>query len=204
MADRRRTTEVHRTVRRVKTYWYRAGVPRRVRHDKAEELRAHLLEAVEHGRRIEEVVGYDVAAFASEWAQAERPRPLLDLALQVVAMVTLLPGGLALLNPWLHTVLGHDDPRTGVGVRLLAYLAVLVPVIIGWHLLRVLRHRLTTQQTALLGVLLAVAYTVSFVRVIGSGRDPEAFVVFPPGTAWALVILGAATQGAASWLKRRR
>ena len=204
MADPQRTTQVHRTVRRVNRYWYRAGVPRRVRRDKGEELHAHLLEAVENGRDIEEVVGRDLAAFASEWAQAERPRPLLDLSLQVVAMMTLLPGGLALLNPWLSTILGDEDPRTGVPVRLLAYLAVIIPVIIGWQLLRVRRHRLTSQQTAILGVLLLVGYTALYVLLVGPHRDTEALAVMPPSTAWTLVIVGAVTQGAASWLKRSR
>lgn len=202
MADQGQPAQVDRTVRRVKSYWRRAGVPRRVRLDKAEELRSHLVEAVDDGRRIEEVVGHDLAAFASEWAEAERPRPLLGLAVQLVAVVTLLPGGLALLNPWLHAAFGRDDPRTGVPGRLLAYLAVISPVILGWQLLRILRHRLTSQQAAIVGVLLFVAYTGLFVLVIGTGRDTEAFIAMPPSTAWTLVTVGVAALGAASWLKR--
>ncbi len=204
MADQRQTREIRRTVRRVKNYWYRAGVPRKVRRDKAEELHAHLLEAVNDGRRVEDVVGRDVAAFASEWAQAERPRPLLDVFLQVVAAVTLLPGGLALLNPWLNTALGQDDPRTGLPVESLAFLAVYVPALVGWQLVRVLRHRLTTQQAAILGVLLFIAYAVVLFPVTGWGRNTDAFVVLQPTTAWTLVIIGTAIQGLASWLKRSR
>lgn len=129
MVDEHRTIQVRRTVRRVRNNWYRAGVPRRVRRDKAEELRAHLLEALDDGRRIEDVVGDDLAAFASEWAQAERPRPLLDVALQLLAILTLIPGGLALLNPWLSALVGQQDPRTGVPVDDLTFLAVITPVI---------------------------------------------------------------------------
>jgi hypothetical protein len=204
MADDRHATRVRRTVRRVRNYWYRAGVPRRVRRDKAEELHAHLLEALADGHRIEDVVGDDLAAFASEWAQAERPRPLLDVFLQFVAAVTLVPGGFALLNPWLNTWFGQQDPRTGVPIGLLGVVAVIVPVILGWQVVRVLRHRFTTQQTAALGVLLFVGYTVSYVLVMGAVGDRDAFVVVPPATAWALVTTGVLAQSSASWLKRRR
>lgn len=204
MADEPRTSEVRRTLRRVRNYWYRAGVPRKVRRDKAEELRSHLLESLDDGHRIDDVVGHDLAAFASEWAQAERPRPLLDLALQFVAMVTLLPGGLALLHPWLNTLLGQQDPRTGVPVGTLTYLAVIVPVIIGWQLVRVQRHRLTTQQAALVGALLFVSYTLLALLLGVPGSASDALIEMAPSTAWTFVAIGVASQGTASWLKRRR
>jgi hypothetical protein len=203
MADEQRTREARHTVRRVRNYWYRAGVPRRVRRDKAEELRTHLDEALDEGSRIEDVVGDDLAAFASDWAEAERPRPLLDVFLQFVAALTLLPGGLALLHPWLNALFGQQDPRIGVPVGFLGLFAIFIPVFGGWGLVRVLRHRLTTQQTALVGVLLFAAFTVLFF-VTESARVSEAFVAVPPATAWTLVAIGVASQGTASWLKRRR
>jgi len=174
-----------------------------VRRDKGEELRGHLIEALDNGHRIEDVVGDDLAAFASEWAQAERSRPLRDVLLQFIASSTLLPGGFALLNPWLSTLVGQQDPRIGVPVGTLALFAVLVPVFTGWQLVRVLRHRFTTQQAALVGVLLFVACTVlSFGTA--SARDSEAFIVMPTATAWTLVAIVVASQGTASWLERRR
>lgn len=202
MVNQRQAREARQTVRRVRNYWYRAGVPRKVRRDKAEELRAHLDDALEKGGRIEDVVGNDLAAFASEWAQAERPRPLLDVFLQFVAAVTLLPGGFALLHPWLNALFGQQDPRIGVPVGFLGLFAIFIPVFGGWGLVRVLRHRLTTQQTALVGVLLFAAFTVLFF-VTESARVSEAFVVMPPATAWTLVAIGVASQGTASWFKRR-
>jgi hypothetical protein len=206
MVDERRTIEARATVRRVRTYWYRAGVPRRTRRAMTEELRAHLLEAVDEGRRIDDVVGDDLAAFASEWAQAERPRPLLDVFLQLVAMATLLPGALALLNPWFQSFIGRDDSQTGISARLLLYLAIIIPVIIAWQLVRVSRHRLTTQQTAILGVVLYGAYTVAFVAIIFSQPGSDAFATLPIAApvAWTLVLGGTAIQAVASWLKRRR
>lgn len=204
MVDERQARESRQTVRRVRNYWYRAGVPRKVRRDKAEELRTHLDDALDQGRRIEDVVGHDLAAFASEWAQAERPRPLLDVFLQFVAAVTLLPGGFALLHPWLTALIGEQDPRIGLPIGTLASLALLVPVFIGWQLVRVLRHRLTTQQTALVGLLLFAGYIVLAWLVGVPGRASTSFVSVSPATAWTLVAIGVASQGTASWLKRRR
>lgn len=195
MVDQRRNDQIRR--RRVNSYWYRAGVPRRVRRDKTEELLSHLVEAVENGREIEDVVGDDLVAFASEWAQAERPSPLFDLVSQVVVVVTLLPGGIALLNPWLQ----GDDPRTGIPGGLLTYLAIIMPMFILWKLLR---HRLNRQQAAILGVALFVVYAILFFLIMGWGQATDAFVAVPPATAWTLVFIGAASNGAAWWLKRGR
>lgn len=202
MLDQRHHVEVRRTVRRVKGYWYRAGVPRDIRRRKAEELRSHLLEAVDDGRTVGDVVGDDVAAFASEWAEAERSRPLLDLALQLTAAATLVPGGFALLHPIVASLFGDQDARVGLPVGVLALLAVVVPLFGGWYLIRVTRHRLTTQQAALLGVVLFVGYMASYALVLSRWRGSEAFVAMSPATAWTLVIVGAAAQGAASWIKR--
>lgn len=125
------------------------------------------------------------------------PWSLFDLFSQVVVVVTLLPGGLALLNPWLQ----GDDPRTGIPGGLLAYLAIIMPVLIVWKLLR---HRLTRRQAVNLAVGLFVVYAVLFLLVMGWGQDTDAFVAIPPTTAWTLVIIGAATNSSAWWLKRGR
>lgn len=203
LVERRQHRDIHRTVRRVKGYWYRAGVPRKVRRQKSEELRVHLFEAVADSRSIEDVVGVDLAAFAAEWAEAERSRPLLDLALQMMASVTLLPGGFALLNPFWNSLLGEADPRIGLPAATLSFLAVIVPVLFAWNLLRVRRHLLSTQQTAIVGVALAVGYGVLLALAQAWWSNDE-FVIVEPATAWTLVIVGAISQGMASWLKRSR
>ena len=204
MGDAGQTAEIRHTLRRVRGYWYRAGVPRRVRGLKAEELHAHLLEAAREGRTVEEVVGRDVAAFAAAWAEAERSRPLLDVGLQLVAAVTLLPGGLALLNPALHGLLGAGDTRTGLEAGDVAVVAAIVPVFTGWQLVRVWRHHLTTQQAALLGVVLFAVYAVALALALSWGRRSDGFLAMSPGTAWSLVVVGAVSQGLASWCKRSR
>jgi len=180
---------------------YRAGVPRGVRRQKAEELRSHLLESVDDDRTIRDVVGDDVAAFASEWAAAERSRPLLDLALQLVAAATLVPGAYALLHPALASLVGEQETRVGLPGSMLASLVAVVVFFGGWHLLRVKRHRFTTQHAALLGVVLFAGYLVLFV-VSTRWRESDAFLAMAPSTAWTLVLLGAGVQGVASWIKR--
>ncbi|MCA1784333.1 MAG: hypothetical protein LC679_19825 [Intrasporangiaceae bacterium] len=99
---------------------------------------------------------------------------------------------------------GQDDPRIGFPVGLFAVLAAIVPPAVGWQLIRVLRHRLTTQQTAILGLVLFVVYVVTLFFAIGWGRATDTFVVMQPGAAWTLVAIGTAAQGLASWLKRSR
>ena len=114
MIDTRQTAAIDGVVKGVNNYWYRAGIPRRIRRKMAEQLRADLEQAVEAGRSIEGVVGPDLAAFAAERAEAQRSRPLLDLALQVFAAATFLLGTFALLNPVLHDLVGEGDTRVGV------------------------------------------------------------------------------------------
>jgi hypothetical protein len=203
MVDRRQSAEVHRTVRRVNGYWYRAGVPSPVRRKRAEELRSHLFQTVADGRAIGDVVGRDPAAFAAEWAEAERSRPVLDLALQVLAAATLIPGGLALLHPWLASLSGEEDARIGLTAGSATFLVVIVAVVFGWQLIRVMRHRLTTQQTTIAGLVLFAGYTIGFTLAQSWGRDAS-FVALPSTTVWLLLGTGAASQGLASWLKRSR
>lgn len=203
MVDRRQHAEIAGTVRRVKGYWYRAGVPRRFRRRRAEELRVHLFDAVGDDRTVREVVGDDLAAFASEWAEADRSRPLLDLVLQLVAAATFVPGAYALLHPAVTSLVGEQDPRVGVPGRVLGVLVAVLAFFGGWYLVRVKRHRLTTQQTTLLGAVLSAGYLV-LLAVQSRWHVSEVFVAIAPVTAWTLVLLGVATQGTASWIKRSR
>ena len=54
-------------------YWRAAGIQRTVARDMRQELEQHLVEATGDGRTPETVVGPDVAAFARDWAAAQRP-----------------------------------------------------------------------------------------------------------------------------------
>jgi cation transport ATPase len=204
MVDTRQQRAIRRTVRQVNNEWYRAGMPRQARRRKAEELRTHLWEALADGRSIGDVVGTDPQEFAAAWAAADRSHPVLGLSLQVLAAVTLIPGVIALLNPWLHPVLLTEDDRVGVPAGLLGALAIMVPFFLGLQVLRLTRHRLTRQRATmilLVGVLVYAAVLATWTTSDGgSGR----LVVISPATAWTLVIIGTVAQALASWLKRSR
>lgn len=144
MVDQADVAQIERTVGQVRRAWYRAGVPRRIRRLRAEELHAHLLDTVDAGGEVEAVVGDDLEAFAAEWAAAERSHPVAELILEVAAFLTLLPGVVALLNPWLHELLWSTDDRIGISVGLLALLAIMVPFFTSWQVLRLWRHQLDT------------------------------------------------------------
>lgn len=53
-------------------YWLRTGVPRRSVAEMKTELSAHLHDALDAGKRIETVVGTDLAVFAESWATEYR------------------------------------------------------------------------------------------------------------------------------------
>ncbi len=198
--DARRTAqhrEARRTVRRVKGYWYRAGVPWSVRRRRAEELHTHLVAAVEEGRRVRDVVGDDVAAFAAEWAAAERRRPVIEAALYIVGVLTGAPGLLALVGP-----LMPGQHRTGFTLEAATFLGALLLFLIALMLLRWQRGRLTTRGAAAIGIAIVVGYAV----VLGVGqawaRANPAFLELTPTAAWALVAVGTAAAAASAWVRR--
>lgn len=134
-------------LKQVNRYWRGGGVPRPERQDRLEELRDHLQEATTAGRRVEEVVGSDVAAFAADWMEADRSRPWLDITLRAIGTLTLSTGALALLGP---IALGQDPfALTGspLVVVLVAVLAVIAADITRRH-----RGQLGTRTVAMLWI----------------------------------------------------
>jgi hypothetical protein len=204
MVDTRQQRAIRRTVRRVNNEWYRAGMPRQARRRKAEELRTHLWEALGDGRSIDDVVGDDPVVFASEWAAAVRPHPALDLSLQLLAAVTLIPGVIALANPWFHEVFGSADDGVGIPVGLFGAFVLMITFFVGVQVLRRWRHRLTSQQATALFVAGVIVHAVAVATWATLGRDGGRFLVVEPAAAWTLVVLGVAAQALASWLQRRR
>jgi hypothetical protein len=203
MVDTGQQRAIRRTVRRVNNEWYRAGLPRGFRRQRTEELRAHLWEAVADGRSVEDVVGDDPIVFASEWAAAVRPPPALDLSLQALAAVTPVAGAAALLNPWLHPLLGVDDDRVGVPVGLLGAFALMIVFFLGVQVLRRWRHRLTSQQATVLSVAGVLVYAVALATLATSLGGAGRLVVVDPVVAWSLVLVGVIATAVSSWLRRR-
>ena len=190
MADPTSTQQVERTVAQVRRSWYRAGVPRRIRRRRAEELHAHLLDTIGAGGDIEAVVGEDLEVFAAEWAAAERSHPVAELLLQVVAACTLVPGVVALLNPWLHEVLWTSDDRVGIPVGVLALVAIMVPFFTSWQVIRLWRHRLDTRTSTLLTAGSILLYAIVLGVWTAWGRGTDLLIPLPAVTAWALTAIG--------------
>lgn len=203
MADRGSSAEVEHTLREVRGAWYRAGVPRPRRRERTEELRAHLLETVEAGGTVQEVTGDDLAAFAAEWAAAERSHPVAELVLQAIAAVTLIPGVVALLNPWLSGRVWTVDDRVGIPVDLLAPLTIMVLFFVGLHILRYWRHRLDRRASGVVIAALLLLYAGGFGAWMAWGQGSGRLLPVAAIVAWSLVIVGTASQAIASWLKRR-
>lgn len=203
MADRGGNAVIEHTLRQVRAVWYRAGVPRPRRRERTEELRAHLLETVEAGGTVQEVTGDDLAAFAAEWAAAERSHPVVELVLQATAAVTLIPGVVALLNPWLDGLVWRTDDRVGIPVDLLVPLAIMVPFFLGLQIVRYWRYRLDLRSSGVVIAALLLLYAGGFGAWMAWGQGSGRLLLLPTTVAWSLVIVGAAAQSTASWLKRR-
>ncbi len=197
LGEAEQAAEVRRTVRRVRGYWSRAGVPWAERRRKAEELRTHLEAVLADGRRARDVVGDDVAAFAAAWVQADRRRPWLEPVLGLLAAATVVPGAFALLGP---RVLDQD--RTGIPLEHVALLGAILPLVLGLHLLRTFRDRLDTQRAAIAGVLLFVVYVAAWMILVPRADDADRLVIIAPAVAWTMVAVGGAIQTSASWLER--
>ncbi|MFO7777056.1 MAG: hypothetical protein R6V28_01755 [Nitriliruptoraceae bacterium] len=202
MAEPTSTQQIERTVAQVQRSWYRAAVPRRVRRRRAEELHAHLLDMVRAGRDIEAVVGEDLELFAAEWAAAERRHPVAELLLQVVASLTLLPGVAALLNPWVHEVLGVSDDRVGIPVGFLALLAIMVPFFTSWQVIRFWRHRLDTRTSTLLTAGSILVYAIALAVWIFWGRSTDELIPLSTPAAGSLTAVGVAAIAISNRLKR--
>jgi hypothetical protein len=71
-ADREATTD--ETLAACRHYWEVSGIDPADIRDMGDELRGHLDTAVARGRRVQDVVGPDVTAFAIEWAKARTSR----------------------------------------------------------------------------------------------------------------------------------
>ena len=163
----------------------------------ADELRDHLHEAAAEGRDIEEVVGHDLASFASSWAQAEYPTTARGVMLQIVGTALLVPG-LALLNP----LFGRGP--TGVPLDVLAYVVPLTAGIMGAQLVRRRRFQLTSQQAAWAQVVALGGGAVLAVTLQGAVRDRDVFFAIPPVAAWTFLVAALLCQGAYWWLRRSR
>lgn len=144
--------QIDDVLRQVNRYWRGGGVPRPERRDRLEELRGHLQEASTAGRRADEVVGTDVAAFAADWMAADRTRPWLTTALRATATLALATGFLALLGP----ITLDQDPFTLSGPPLVV-LIVAVLAMIAVDIIRHHRGQLSTRAVTLLGIAGVVA-----------------------------------------------
>lgn len=66
--------ELNKVVIDCERYWRETGVPGRTIADMKLELSQHLVEATSNGRKIESVIGGDLAEFAETWAAEYRDR----------------------------------------------------------------------------------------------------------------------------------
>lgn len=193
-----RAGDVYRTVRKATTYWARAGLSPSVRRRKAEELSGHLHAAVADGRSVHDVVGSDVAAFAAEWAEADRERNWVEPVLLLTMLLTVPPGLLALLGP-----IATNLDSTGIDAQVAMQLVVVMLGAFGIHLVRWFRAGLTAGLARFLYVLI-VAVQIASILWIGRVTDPDSVVSMSPLVAVALIVVGATSQAVATWMKRTR
>lgn len=193
--DERRIDDVLKQVNR---YWRGGGVPRPERRDRLAELRDHLQEATTAGRRVDEVVGSDVTAFAADWIEADRSRPWLGIALRAIATLTLTAGALALIGP---IALGQD-PLALTGPALVV-VAVAVLAVTAADITRRHRGRLSTRAAVLLWI--AGVVTAGLVGGLATPLlEGRVVVELPWPLGIALIAGGAACAEASRRMRRTR
>lgn len=185
--------QIDDVLKQVNRYWRGGGVPRPDRRDRLEELRDHLQQATVAGRRVEDVVGSDVYAFAADWMEAERPRPWLDIALRAVATLALTAGGIALLG----LIAPGQDPSALTGLPLVV-VAVAVLATVGADITRRYRGQLSTRGVALLYIV-----GVAAAGLIGGSAAPLLDGRIVVELPWPLAIVFIATGAACAEISRR-
>lgn len=183
------------TLREVNRYWRRGGVPRRERQDRLNELRIHLVEAAGQGQRAVDVTGPDVAAFASEWIQADRSYPWADVILRFLAVLCLGTGGIVLLGP-----VGFGLDQFGARGESLVIVTVVALASLAVDIAHAVRHRIRVWVVGTLGL----------VGVVAAGLAGGVAIAYLDGTVYgvswlfgALAILVGAACAALSWRLRR-
>lgn len=178
----------------INRFWRRSGVPRVERQDRLSELRIHLCEAAEEGRDVAEVVGSDVAAFASGWIQADRALPWLDIVLRALATVAVVFGALAVAGPFASDLGGLGIAHGGLALVLVSPVPVLC-----FDLLRMYRARLSWEADMVLSIAIVVG-TVLLALVLAA-VVPQVDLELTLAAVLAAFVLGAACSGA-SWKMR--
>lgn len=140
-----------------KHYWEVSGVSPADIDDMLAELRTHLDAAVASGRRVDDVVGADVAGFAGAWAQARVPRRQRWARLAADAA-----GALTLVALFGHLVRRTTELPVGLG-HLLWPVTMLI-VLIAW---RSARGAPRFPKVFLVSALIAVPLTVAFDALFG-------------------------------------
>lgn len=195
--DAVRGHEIDDAVRKATSHWSKAGIPRSSRRRKADELRDHLQSAVSDGRDVHDVVGTDVVAFASEWAQADRERNWVEPVLFLVSNLTLWVGLLALLGPLIED---RDSFGMPVSVALTIQLGMLFLFAI-W-LVRWFRAQVTERVAVVLYGLVATLWFVAVLAVIHSISRFDRDLEISPVVVMALVTVGLSCQALSTWMKR--
>ena len=119
-----------------------------------------------------------------------------------MASLTLLPGVAALLNPWVHEVLGVSDDRVGIPVGLLALLAIMVPFFTSWQVIRFWRHRLDTRTSTLLAAGSLLVYAIALAVWIFWGGSTDELIPLSAPAAGSLTAVGVAAIAISARLKR--
>lgn len=191
--------QIDDALRQVAHYWRRTGVPGPERRDRLEELRVHLKEATADGRNVTDVVGYDIPAFASEWIQADRSRPRLDVALRFITALALMSGALALLGPALFSL-----ERVGLSAGSLSLVCVASFAVLLVDIGRLYRDRLDSRKVAALAIVGIAVGGVLGGRVLSSSSSEgeQLVAAVPVALAIALVVLALACS-VVSWRLRR-
>lgn len=182
-------------LREVDRYWRRSGVPRRERRDRLDELRIHLAEAAENGQQAIDVIGPDVPAFASEWIQADRSHPWVDVMLRFVAVLCLGTGAIVLLGP-----VGFGLDWFGARGESLVIIAVVALATLAVDIARMVRNRISSWAFGTLGLVGVVAAGL----VGGAAIERLDGTVY--GVSWpigVLAIMIGAACAALSWNLRR-
>jgi hypothetical protein len=181
------TVTTDETLAACRHYWEVSGIGPADIRDMTDELRGHLDTAVARGRRVEDVVGPDVTAFAGEWAKARTSRGhrWLRLLLDAVSALTLL------------ALFGHVVLRTAelpVRPSYLIWPVVLLAVMVLW---RPAGRAPGGPRVYVVSALIAVPATLLFGKLFGN--DPLFYL--PLWLTGSVGILVAIRLG---WDMRRR
>lgn len=173
---------VEESIRKVNRYWYRSGVPKRVRKESADSLRTYLVEAADEGHKTTDIIGGNIPVFASRWIYpvANRTNPIF----QILGAVSLLVGAISIAGPLV------GQKTTGFDNDLLYSTGLIVFGVLAWQRIRINRFKLSTKALIGISVGLGAGFIILYSTVVYPAMASPRFWVVNPLLAAAMAVIG--------------